>query len=134
MENVRSGNMKVSTMKTEIDKDIVLLEALSITKRRDRQIDDGKKFLEMISKAPYMYCRTVSQLKKKISEQRNKIKQDLMNMDRYMPGHQFSFFETAEDISVEDQKKLEKKKEECKQEMHWLHKCLGMCSSRNYFK
>ena len=134
MEDIRSGNLRVKKMKEEIECAVVMLKCSYITKRSQRQILDGTKFLEMISKPPYRGCRTVSQLKKKISEERNKIKEELLKIDRYMPGHQMTIFETTEEITEEEQKEIEKKKLEYEAELHWLHKCLGMCSNKKYFK
>lgn len=134
MENVRSGNLKVSSMKKEIDQNIILLEVAYKNPRIERQIRDGTLFLDMIAKPPYATCRTVSKLKKKISEEREKLKQELRNLDYHMPGHQFSIFETEEEVSEEERKELEYKKIELKDQIRWLHKCLGMCSNKDYFK
>jgi len=134
MDNIRSGNLRVRKLREEIQSDVVMLRFSYITKRSSRQIMDGTKFLEMIEKPPYRGCRTVSDLKKKISEERNKLKEEMVRIDRYMPGHQMTLFETIEDISEEEQKEIERKKKEYEAELHWLHKCLGMCSNRSYFK
>ena len=134
LDNIRSGNLKVKKLKEEIQSAVVMLKFSHITKRASRQIMDGTKFLEMIAKPPYKGCRTVSELKKKISEERNKLKAEVVKIDRYMPGHQMNIFETVEEITEEQQQKIEAKKKELEAEIHWLHKCLGMCSDRSYFK
>ena len=134
MDNIRSGNLKVKKLKEEVESAVVMLKFSYITRRSSRQIMDGTKFLEMIAKPPYVGCRTVSDLKKKIKEERNKIKEEITKIDRYMPGHQLTLFETIEDITEEEQKEIERKKQEYEAELHWLHKCLGMCSNKDYFK
>ena len=58
----------------------------------------------------------------------------MVKIDRYMPGHQMTIFETIEEVTEEEQKEFEKIKKEYEVQIHWLHKCLGMCCDRNYFK
>lgn len=130
----RSGNMLVKNMKQEILDDVQRLGFVYPTKRVLRQSRDATKFLDMISKAPYTKCRTVSDLKKKISVERNKLKDEMVSLDRFMPGHQFTLFEDTECISEEEKREVALKITSLKDEIHWLHKCLGMCSSRTYFK
>ena len=136
MEVIRSGNLSVKKMKAEIENDVALLNARYIykNKRVKRQLNDAKLFLEMICKAPYVNCRTVSKLKKKISEERSKLKEQVLSLDRFMPGHQFTLFEEITNSSEEERKQAKKEIENLNEQIHWLHKCLGMCSSRKYFK
>lgn len=134
MDNVRSGNMLVINMKKEINKSLALLELGYINKRVQRQLVDGNKFLEMLEKDPYKSCRKVSDLKDKIKEERKKLKERLSQTDKFMPGHQFSFFETVQEISKQEQIELNNEKARLLNEIRWLHKCLGMCTSRDYFK
>ena len=130
----RSGNMLVKNMKREIAEDVQKLSFAYPTKRVLRQSSDAVKFFDMISKDPYTRCRTVSDLKKQISIKRNKLKEEIVSLDRFRPGHQFTIFEDAEFISEEEKSEVALKIDSLKEEIHWLHKCLGMCSSRTYFK
>ena len=134
MEDIRSGNMSVKRMKEEIVKEVTYLELRYKTKRSKRQIEDGNKFLEMISKAPYASCKKISTLKKMISEKRDAIKKAIIENDKFMPGHQFTFFENSEEISDEERNEVLEQNKRLKEEAHWLHKCLGMSCNRNYFK
>ena len=134
MDNIRSGNLSVAKMKKEIEESLAILELGYLHKRAQRQLVDGAKFLEMLQEPIYKNCLTVSRLKKKISEERNKVKERLITIDRYMPGHQFTFFETIGQVTKEQEEKLAQEKEKLLNEIRWLHKCLGMCSNRNYFK
>lgn len=133
MDNIRSGNLKVSNMKKEIVFFLGQLQQGEIDGRVRRQLADGKKFLAMIETDPYKDCKTVSKLKTKICDERNKLKDVLVVIDRFTPGHQFTMFELAEEISPKEQRLRERQKAKLEREIKWLHKCLGMCSNRAYF-
>ncbi len=133
MANERSGNMRVSEMISQIKNRLNELEMGYFHKRANRQLVDGIKFLEMIRKPPYNRCTTVSELKKTISGERAKLKQQIADLDSSMPGHQFNFFEEKEELSEEEQKTLIKVKARITEEVKWLHKCLGMCANKDYF-
>lgn len=130
----RSGNMLVKNMVKEITDDVQKLSLVYPTKRIMRQGRDAVRFLDMITKTPYFKCKTVSDLKKKISKERNKIKEEIISLDCFMPGHQFTIFESLEDITEAEKEEVKRYINSLKDEMHWLHKCLGMCSNRKYFK
>lgn len=138
MANIRSGNMKVVNMKNEICSRVRELQLKYYggvaNIRAKRQMEQGMNFLDMISKPPYASCNTVSDLMKQISEQRNTLKARMMALDTNMPGHQFSLFETPQDVSEEKQEEIAKEQMWLEQEIAWLHKCLGMCKNRDYFK
>lgn len=137
-QNIRSGNMKVSRMKDEIAKRLAVLTVGYNPKRCNprvkRQLEQGNNFLDMISKPPYVGCTTVSSLTDKISEQRRKLQAEYVALDTNMPGHQFSMFETPQDVTSEKQEEIAKEQMWLEQEIAWLHKCLGMCKNRDYFK
>lgn len=137
MANIRSGNMKVSKMKDEIVKRLAVLAVgynpKKCNPRVKRQLEQGRNFLDMISKPPYRYCTTVSSLTKKISEQRHELEARVIALDSNMPGHQFSLFETPQAVTAEKQEEIEKEQMWLNQEIKWLHKCLGMCKNRDYF-
>ena len=135
MDNERSGNLSVINMKKEITESMELLKEGVLHKRAQRQLLDGAKFMEMIAKYPYVTCRTVSELKNKISQEREKLKSQVSEVEQFLPGYQLSLFETdAESIAEEDEALFEAEKKRLDDEITWLHKCLGMCSNRNYFK
>lgn len=138
MSNIRSGNMKVTRMKDEITKRLAVLAVgynpKKVNPRVKRQLEQGSNFLDMISKPPYRYCTTVSSLTKKISEQRQKLQARVLALDTNMPGHQFSLFETPQEVTPEKQDEIAKEQMWLVQEIAWLHKCLGMCKNRDYFK
>lgn len=134
MDNVRSGNLSVKKMKDEIEKDLALLQLKFPSERVKRQISDGEKFLKMISELPYANCKTVSKLKQKISDERNDLKQKVLDLDVHLPGHQFTLFEDPVSVSDNEKSEVLWEIQGLKEEVRWLHKCLGMSSSRNYFK
>ena len=138
MADIRSGNMKVSRMREEITKSLAVLAVGYNPKktnlRAKRQLEQGYNFLDMISKPPYRSCITVSSLAKMISEQRQALKTRVSALDTNMPGHQFSLFEIPQAVSQEQQEEIAKEQMWLNQEIEWLHKCLGMCKNRDYFK
>ena len=132
--NIRSGNIRVSKMKEEISKHISVLALGYGSSKYSRQIEQGNNFLEMIEQSPYVECVTVSALKKKIKERRDMLIQKMTQLSINMPGHQLSIFEVPQTITFEQQEEIAKEQMWLQQEIDWLHKCLGMCSNRDYFK
>lgn len=130
----RSGNMLVKNMIKEIRQDVEILGYKYPNKRVLRQGKDAANFLNMVSCPPYSKCRTVSDLKKKISEERNKLKAEVVSLDKYLPGHQFTLFEVIDDLTEDEKREVDEKIAKLKGEIHFLHKCLGMCSNKEYFK
>jgi hypothetical protein len=136
-QNIRSGNMRVSKMKEEIIKRLAVLgfgyNPETCNPKVKRQLDQGYNFLDMISKPPYSQCSTVSTLTEKIKEERQKLQEKYQVLDVSMPGHQFSLFETIQEVSQEAQDRIAVEQMLIKQEIDWLHKCLGICKNRDYF-
>jgi len=87
----------------------------------------------MLNESPYSNCKTVDELKQRISRKRNKLKEELKALDPTAEGHQISMFEVLGEISETERVKRDKAITELKEEIHWLHKCLGICKNRNYF-
>jgi hypothetical protein len=125
--------MKVVNMKKEIAEWLAILSLGCGHKRAKRQLQEGHNFLDMIDKPPYKECETVSKLKQKISEERNRLKDKCDKLDANMPGHQFGFFETPQEVTSLQQEEIECAQKWLQEEIRWLHKCLGICSNRNYF-
>jgi len=134
MENIRNGNLSVTKMKKEIEQSMISLQLGYLHKRARRQLTDGAKFLNMIELPMYKSCLTVSSLKKKISEERERLKQQLLELDESMPGHQMTFFEVVKEVTTAEQTIKSKQIANLEFEVRWLHKCLGICSNRLYFK
>lgn len=121
-------------MKSEITDSLKLLESGYMHKRAMRQLVDGNKFLTMIKRAPYNKCRTVGELKRKISEEREMLKRVLKDTQLYSYNYQLTIFDTVETIENERLHQIQLQRDKIKEEVDWLHKCLGICSNRNYFK
>lgn len=133
MRDLRNGNMSVKKLRTEIDSELWKLENIYPSKRVTRQYQDGKKFLAMIGQAPYCSCKTLSELKRKIKSERNKIKEQIVSIDSLMPGHQFTFFESISEVTDTEKNEVTQTLGKLRAELRWLHKCLGICSNRSYF-
>ena len=134
MSNIRDTNIRVYYLEREIKEALSRLKAKPLTERSERQLVDGAKFLEMIKHTPYSRCKTVTSLKERIVKERNKLKEELVKIDVGSCGHQLSIFEMMDERTDEEKKKHVAKVEKLKEEIHWLHKCLGICKNADYFK
>lgn len=133
--NIINGNMKVANLVERVKEEIERLKDGSINPRTMRQLTDADNFLKMIRNPPYSRAVTVSELNKVISEKRAEIENLLAKADPFTAGHQFTFDDlNLKPVSEETKKELEKDKKEWEKERHWLHKCLGICKNKNYFK
>ena len=142
MSNIRDGNEKVYFLKKEVERSVEYLETtgymsngeIIYKSRVKRQIEDGLRFLDMLKEPAYSGCKTLDELKFRISKRRNVLKRKLVKLDSRLEGHQMTIFDMMDDVSEHDRNKRLKEIESLKEEIHWLHKCLGICKSRNYFK
>ena len=134
MSNIREGNVRVYYLEREIREALNVLRARPLTERSERQLVDGAKFLEMIKHAPYSRYKIVSSLKERIVKERNKLKAELVKIDVESKGHQISIFEMLDERSEEEKKRHEARVAKLQDEIHWLHKCLGICKNTDYFK
>lgn len=134
MKDSRNGNCSVFILYTDIIRaHKELWERPFIHARARRQIEDAKRFMEMIKRPPYNRCNTISDLKKAISNEREQLKNELKEMDMYMEGHQFTLFDNPSNISERERMEKMQVIEIKKEELHWLHKTLGICSNPKYF-
>lgn len=134
MSNIRDTNIRVYYLEREIREALSKLRARPLTERSERQLVDGAKFLEMIKHTPYSRCKTVTSLKERIVKERNKLKAELVKIDMGSSGHQLSIFEMMDERTEEEKKRHEARVAKLKDEIHWLHKCLGICKNTDYFK
>ena len=134
MDNIRNGNLGVEKMRREILESIEVLKTAPMSKRTERQLIDGDKFIKMIDTYPYYLCKTVSGLRKKIIYEREKTKYILSKTDKYSLNHQVTIFDTYEEIGEDEEKRILYERERLEEEIKWLHKCIGMCINRDYFK
>lgn len=133
MDSIRSNNMRVDHMKEEIIKSLSVINKKTLNNRVIRQLLDGERFFEMISQVPYNECKTVGELKNAIMQERNKLKVKLEDLDEYAPAYQMTIFGTFAPVTSEKSKRIEQKRSKLSEQIHWLHKCLGICSNRRYF-
>ena len=138
MSNIRDGKVKVFFLKLYVSYNvnrlkkitgITVVEEDTLRTRNVRQLVDGEKFLTMLNESTYCNCKTIDELKQKISKKRNKLKRELVALDESLDGHQLSFFTLTEAEKEERNNKIKALKEE----IHWLHKCLGICKNTDYF-
>ncbi|MBR5227131.1 MAG: hypothetical protein IKV94_00615 [Clostridia bacterium] len=132
---VWGGSTKIATLKQFVEAEVErLLDEKNITGRKKRQIHDGRQFLKMLTEEPYSKVTKISSLKKLISQRRKRIKNIIEDMDKVLPGYQLSFFETATNLSETETLIIEGERVNLNAELKWLHKCLGICHNKDYFK
>lgn len=120
-------------------KEFVLSEATRIesrpfTVRSIRQLTDARRFLDMLDRPQYASIQNVSELKAKITEVRKELQDINVALDKFLPGYQMSLFENTDAITEEQRKFIKAQKALLNEEIHWLHKCLGICHNREYFR
>lgn len=143
MENIRDGSVTVYILKRDVKRNMDILRkqrymtsnsTREYMSRVERQLSDATKFLEMLNEYPYLNCKNVDELKRRISIRRNKLKRKLIEMDINQDGHQISIYDDVSLISKEELNTREVNINNLKEEIHWLHKCLGICQNLDYFK
>ena len=134
MSSIRDTNIRVYTLEKEIREALSKLRARPLTERSERQLVDGMKFLEMIKHTPYSRCTTVTSLKERIVKERNKLKEELVEIDDKTAGHQITIADIMDERTGKEKVKHEARVARLKEEIHWLHKCLGICKNTDYFK
>lgn len=127
-------NTFVKTLKSSIMEEIKTLTEKVNNPRQKRQLNDANKFLELINSYPYCKCKTLGQLTKMISARRNELKGYIKDISRGLPGYQISLFDEEKEYSAEQTKRLMEQKKIVEDEINWLHKALGICKSKDYFK
>lgn len=135
MAEAFSGNLKVSNLLQEIQLERNRLQDGMLNKRSMRQILDAEQFIKMVKRPPFSQAITVSDLKKIIQDRYQEYKENISIADTQLDGHQFTFFDTEVDEPSEAEKKeIAEAKEAMEQEKKWLHKCLGICTNKQYFR
>ena len=110
------------------------LESSPLNMRRARQLDDAVHFLRTLNLPQYRGTEKVAQLKKKFADNRQKLKEIYKSGDAFFPGYQLSIFDTYVDIDDRVKEELKFQREMLDQEIKWLHKCLGICHNKEYFR
>lgn len=137
MESKRPGNTKVYTLKVELNQIKAKLGKLYVFTGNPiyrMKKEDIENFLKLVAAPPYSNVTTVGQLMKIIMSKRAELKTKLNELGDRMPGYQFSIFDDPKVVSPLEQAMLDREKDLLEKEIHWLHKCLGICRNKNYFK
>lgn len=110
------------------------IESRPFTARSIRQLTDARRFLDMLNEPQYASIQKVSELKAKITKERKKLQDINDGFNKFLPGYQMSVFEDADATTEEQRKFIRAQKVLIEEEIHWLHKCLGICHNREYFR
>lgn len=130
-----TGREKVEVLAKYVEDELERLsKEARQTYRVRRQISDGSKFLKMLKERPYSEVTKIRELKKLISQTRKKIQRIIADMEKFFPGYQLNVFESTPEIDIKDFEVLEREKDRLKGELKWLHKCLGICHNKEYFR
>lgn len=135
MAETYSGNMKVYNLLYEIQLELNRLLDGPVNKRTMRQMLDAKKFIEMVKQPPYCQAITVSDLKKILQGKYQEYNERLSIADTNLAGHQFTFNDICvAESSEEEMKESAETKEAMEKEKRWIHKCMGICCNKQYFR
>lgn len=132
---VWTANLSVSELEIFVLNELNRLrQKSSKNKRAKRQIKDGERFLKLIHSFPYCKAQKIGHLKKLISSKRNELKIIVQDMSVGLPGYQVSLFDEERYFTPEQQRRIEEQKTIIDEEIVWLHKALGICGNKEYFK
>ena len=79
MDNIREGNVSVYVLKKDVERELKVLKgqvamlrinSASNTPRIVRQMLDAEAFLKMLNESSYASCKTVDELKQRISRKK----------------------------------------------------------------
>lgn len=129
-----SANTKTETLKKFVRQEAERLEKEPFNPRSRRQLEDARNFLKMLGGCRYSMFGKISDLKKKISEDRQTLKDVYDSSALFFPGYQLTVFDVDVDIGDKERKELEMQRILIQKEIRWLHKCLGICHNKDYFK
>ena len=134
----RNGNVKRENLINEIKEKVEILKGCYLTKRVQRQILDGDKFLQKLNEPKYLSCKNVSEIKNNLCWEREALKKQKNELEFELPNYQFSLEDYVQGIpknqrTAEEEKLIEDTKKMLDDEIHWLHKCLGMVKNTEYF-
>lgn len=131
---VWNEKMAVSELEKHIRGEIQELKKVYCTKRRKRQLKDAEDFLRLIHLPEYETAYNIKELKQRLANRRNGYKKTIEDMKGFLPGTQLSMFDEAPEFTTYDIRAIECAIEQLSEEVHWLHKCLGICHNKEYFK
>ena len=129
-----SANTKTETLKKFVRQEAERLEKEPFNPRSRRQLEDARHFLKMMGEYRYSALDKISDLKKKIAENRQKLKAVYDSSAPFFPGYQLTIFDVGVDIGDKERKELEMQRLLIQKEIRWLHKCLGICHNKDYFR
>lgn len=124
----------VRNLKRFVKNEAEKLQARPFTKRSLRQLTDARRFLDMLNEPKYANIEKISDLKKAITNERKKLQDISASFDKLLPGYQLSMFENLDSITDEQREYIRVQKILLDEEVHWLHKCLGICHNKEYFR
>lgn len=129
-----TGTTSVRYLKNYINNEIQQLEATAMNRRKIRQLMDAKKFLKMVDTPRFITCQNISELKERINAERKRLKSDCDIISGLLPGYQLNLFEEGVYVTLEELEQMQLQKKVLDEEIHWLHKCLGICHNKEYFR
>lgn len=125
----------VNKLKEFVEKEAKRLEKQErLSLRNIRQLNDARKFLDMLNEPGYSRIKYVSELKLKIADERKMFQEASKALERCLPGYQITLFEEEVCLTPEQQNEIIVQKAFMDERVKWLHKCLGICHSKDYFR
>lgn len=124
----------VSKLKEFVSIEAERIESRTFTKRSIRQLTDARRFLDMLNEPRYANIKKVSDLKEMLVKERKKLKDISDSFDKCLPGYQLSLFKDPDAMTEEQSEFIKAQKDLIDEKIHWLHKCLGICHNKEYFR
>lgn len=129
-----SGSDSVKTLKDFVLSEVRRIESGTFNRRKIRQLADARNFLDMLSEPDYIVCERIIDLKRKIAQERKELQGICQSMNKYFPGYQLNFDDNDNEMSEENVRRIRSQKCLLEEKIHWLHKCLGICHNKEYFR
>lgn len=124
----------VRSLKDFVSKEASRIESRRYTLRSIRQLTDARRFLDMLEEPKYSSILKVSDLKKQIANERKKLQEISSFLAKFLPGKQGQLAEENVTVTADQLNYLKTQKFIVDEEIHWLHKCLGICHNKEYFR
>lgn len=126
--------VSVRSLKNFVANEARRIESRRFTLRSIRQLTDARRFLDMLENPRYSYILKVDDLKRAFTKERNRLQEISELFNKLLLDYEARQLEGTMSITLEQLNYLKAQKIILDEEIHWLHKCLGICHNKEYFR
>lgn len=130
----RHGFVTVNKLKQFVESEVKRIESQPLTVRGSRQLKDAVRFLNLLNEPRYVAAKKITDLTSRIANERRKLIEMSRSLDEHLLDCQLTLFEDKDSVTEEQKRAIKLQKVCLEEEIHWLHKCLGICYNKEYFK